>query len=410
MQPSAKPAGQRLRVLWPDIWALVKPRRGILAIGFVLMIINRVAGLVLPASTKFLIDDVVTKHNLKLLMPIVLSVLAATAIQGLTSFSLTQLLSKAAQRLIAEMRAKVQEHIGRLSIAYFDGNKTGTLVSRIMNDVEGVRNLIGTGLVDFVGGLITALLAVVILIRISVVMTGIAVAVILCFTVVLQRAFKTIRPIFRERGKITAEVTGRLTESLGGVRVIKGYHAEQREAKVFSTGVQRLLANVMQSLTDDLTSGANYATGIQQNRTDLNVGLSKQFLNDRVTVTVGNNFNLEGQNQPGQKTTDIAGNISVNYKLTKDGRYLIRIYRRDEFIVVEGQVIETGVGFSLTYEYNHFKELFAKKPAKDKEMLKEYNKNQKEQKKEQKAADKKADSTVVPVPPVQPAPKKPSSN
>ena len=249
MQPSAKPAGQRLRVLWPDIWALVKPRRGILAIGFVLMIINRVAGMVLPASTKFLIDDVVTKHNLKLLMPIVLSILAATAIQGLTSFSLTQLLSKAAQRLIAEMRAKVQEHIGRLSIAYFDGNKTGTLVSRIMNDVEGVRNLIGTGLVDFVGGLITALLAVIILIRISVVMTGIAVAVILCFTVVLQRAFKTIRPIFRERGKITAEVTGRLTESLGGVRVIKGYHAEQREAKVFSAGVQRLLANVMQSLT-----------------------------------------------------------------------------------------------------------------------------------------------------------------
>ena len=252
MQPivhSSKPAGQRMGVLWPDIWALVKPRRGILAIGFVLMLVNRVAGLVLPASTKYLIDDVLGKHNLKLLMPLVLSVVAATAIQGITSFSLTQLLSKAAQRLIAEMREKVQEHIGRLSVAYFDSNKTGTLVSRIMNDVEGVRNLIGTGLVDFVGGIITALLAVVILVRISGAMTGVAVAVILCFVVVLQRAFKIIRPIFRERGKITAEVTGRLTESLGGVRVIKGYHAEQREAKVFSTGVQRLLANVMQSLT-----------------------------------------------------------------------------------------------------------------------------------------------------------------
>ena len=248
VKPS-KPTGQRLRVLWPDIWALVRPRRGILAIGFVLMIINRVAGLVLPASTKYLIDDVLGKHNLALLTPLVLSVVAATAVQGITSFSLTQLLSKAAQRLIAEMREKVQEHIGRLSVAYFDSNKTGTLVSRIMNDVEGVRNLIGTGLVDFVGGLITALLAIVILIRISTLMTGIAVAVILCFVVTLQRAFKTIRPIFRERGKITAEVTGRLTESLGGVRVIKGYHAEQREAKVFSTGVQRLLANVMQSLT-----------------------------------------------------------------------------------------------------------------------------------------------------------------
>ena len=200
-------------------------------------------------------------------------------------------------------------------------------------------------------------------------------------------------------------------QSLGGNAGIQGA-IRNSVSGLLSDQLNKLAGNLIGGvqLSFDLTSGANYATGIQQNRTDLNVGLSKQFLNDRVTVTVGNNFNLEGQNQPGQKTTDIAGNISVNYKLTKDGRYLIRIYRRDEFIVVEGQVIETGVGFSLTYEYNHFKELFVKKPAKDKEMLKEYNKNQKEQKKEQKAADKKADSTVVAVPPVQPAPKKPSSN
>src|SRR5476651_190222 len=141
-------------------------------------------------------------------------------------------------------------------------------------------------------------------------------------------------------------------------------------------------------LSFDLTSGADYSTGVQQNRTDLNVGLSKKFLNDRITVTVGNNFNLEGQNQPGQKTTDIAGNLSVNYKLTQDGRYIVRAYRRDEFIVVEGQIVETGLGFSLTYEYNRFKELFAKKTEQEKEMKKKYNQEQKDKNKEKKQADK----------------------
>jgi hypothetical protein len=156
-------------------------------------------------------------------------------------------------------------------------------------------------------------------------------------------------------------------------------------------------------LNFDLNSGADYSSGVQQNRTDLNVGLSKQFLNDRLTVTIGNNFNLEGQNQPGQKTTDIAGNLSVNYKLTQDGRYMIRAYRKDEFIVVEGQVVETGIGFSLTYEYNRFKELFMKKIQQDKAMQKEYSDKQKEQKKEQKATDKEHDATVAPI--VQPADK-----
>ena len=148
-------------------------------------------------------------------------------------------------------------------------------------------------------------------------------------------------------------------------------------------------------LSFDLTSGADYSTGVQQNRTDLNVGLSKQFLNDRITVTIGNNFNLEGQNQPGQKTTDIAGNVSVNYKLTKDGRYLIRVYRRDEYIVVEGEVVETGIAFSLTYEYNKFKELFAKKPKEEKEREKEYKEKQKELKKEKKESQNKPDSTAT---------------
>lgn len=233
----------------PDVWALIKPRRGLLALGFVLMAVNRVAGLVLPASTKYFVDNVIGKRQIQLLTPIVLAVLAATILQGLTSFTLTQLLSKSAQKMITELRRQVQAHIGRLSVSFYDANKTGVLVSRIMSDVEGVRNLIGTGLVEFVGGLMTAIFALVYLIHTSVTMTALAFGILLVFAVGINKAFKTIRPIFRARPKINAEVTGRLTESLGGVRVVKGYHAEEREEKVFSAGVQRLLENVLKTLT-----------------------------------------------------------------------------------------------------------------------------------------------------------------
>jgi subfamily B ATP-binding cassette protein MsbA len=228
---------------------LVLPRRGKLALGFLLMLVNIAMSVVLPGSTKFLLDNVVGKKQYSLLGPLVLAVFAATVIQGATSFSLTQLLSKEAQRLIAQLRRKVQEHVGRLSVAYYDANKSGALVSRIMNDVEGVRNLIGTGLVDFVGGILKALVSLVILLRISSLMTGMALLFIAVFMGGLQKAFKNIRPIFRERGKITAEVQGRLTESLAGVRVVKGYHAEREEARVFAGGVERLLDNVLKSLT-----------------------------------------------------------------------------------------------------------------------------------------------------------------
>jgi subfamily B ATP-binding cassette protein MsbA len=243
----AKPV--RLRELWPDIWVFIRPRRWLLALGFLLMAINRVAGLVLPASSKRLIDDVIGKHHVALLLPLVGIVIGATLVQGVTDFALTQLLSKEAWRLISELRIKVQVHIGRLPVAYYDANKSGALVSRIMNDVEGLRNLIGTGLVQFVGGILTAVLAFVILLRISVSMTAVASAVILAFGVFMRYAFKTIRPIFRARPKINAEVTGRLTESLSGVRVVKGYHAEEREAGVFAEGVRRLLENVLKTLT-----------------------------------------------------------------------------------------------------------------------------------------------------------------
>jgi ABC-type multidrug transport system fused ATPase/permease subunit len=250
-KPAQKPplSAKRLRAVAPVVWELMRPRKKLLALGFVLMAINRVSGLVLPYSTRYLIDSVIAKHHVELLRPIVLSVLGATIIQGITSFSLTQLLSKAAQRLIAELREKVQRHISRLPVSFYDANKTGNLVSRIMSDVEGVRNLLGTGLVELAGGLLTSLIALVVLFRISALMTVLAFGFLLCFALALNKAFGTIRPIFRERGKINAEVTGRLAESLGGVRVIKGYHAEEREEAVFATGVHRLLDNVMRTLT-----------------------------------------------------------------------------------------------------------------------------------------------------------------
>jgi ABC-type multidrug transport system fused ATPase/permease subunit len=244
-----RPKSELLRDLWPDIWEMVRPRRALLFLGVVLIFISKACGFVLPISSKYLFDNVIGKHQVGLLLKLTLWVLGATAIQGLTAFTLTQLLSIEGQKLIAQLRRKVQEHVVRLPVTYYDANKTGQLVSRIMSDVEGVRNLIGTGLVDFIGGVVVAIGSLYFLLRISPLMTALALGVVMAFGLTLTRAFKTIRPIFRERGKINAEVTGRLTESLGGVRVIKGYHAEGREANVFGEGVQRLLDNVRKSMT-----------------------------------------------------------------------------------------------------------------------------------------------------------------
>jgi len=280
------PKIQRLKAVLPEVWKLMRPRRGLLALGFVLMVINRVSGFVLPASTKFLIDDVINKHHLAGLQRLVGVVVLATVVQGITSFALTQLLSKAAQRLITELRQQVQKHISRLSVSFYDANKTGSLVSRIMSDVEGIRNLMGTGLVDFAGGLLTSAIALWWLMHISPRMTLIAVGSLALFGGFLSKAFATIRPIFRERSKINSEVTGRLTESLGGVRVIKGYHAEEREEAVFAAGVRRLLENVMRTLT---------ATSV--------MGLSASVLLGLVgaaTMYVGARQSLAGTLTPGQ--------------------------------------------------------------------------------------------------------------
>ena len=251
-----------LKRLWPTIWSLVKPRGWLIALGMGLVAIKTVAGLTLPYLTKFLVDGVLnTAHPAPhLLARLITAVFVATIVQAVTAFALTQLLSKEGQKLISELRKQVQRHVGQLSVAYYDSNRTGTLVARIMNDVEGVRNLIGTGLVEFVGGVLTSVLAFAYLLHRSPSVTITVFVVIGAFTLILQSGFKKIRPIFRERAKINSEVTGRLTESLGGVRVIKGYHAEEREATVFGAGVDRLLSNVISSLTMTSTLSAASTT------------------------------------------------------------------------------------------------------------------------------------------------------
>ena len=247
---SAKPKKPKFDwKLLPDVLALLKPRKGILAVGFLLMVVNRLSGLILPGSMRYFLDNVILKHQIAVLAPLVLAVIGATVVQGLTSYSLTQLLSKSSQRMITELRIKVQAHVGRLPVAYYDANKTGVLVSRIMSDVEGIRNLLGTGLIEFAGGILTAIFALAYLLRASVIMTAAAFAALAFFGLGLSQALKKIRPLYRARPKLSAEVTGRLTESLGGVRVVKGYHAEDREEGVFQGGVQRLLDNVLKTLT-----------------------------------------------------------------------------------------------------------------------------------------------------------------
>ena len=228
---------------------IIWPRRKLVFLGLVLILVNRLAGLVLPASTKYLIDDVLRGGKAQLLWPILGGVALAVTVQSGTSFSLARLLSVEAQHLIARLRAEVQRHVLRLPVRTFDNTKSGELVSRIMDDVEGVRNLVGTGLVQLVGGVLTAAVALGFLIHINAVMTALTIVPLVLFGAVSTRAFQTLRPAFRERGAIRAEVTGRLTEALGGIRVIKGFHAVDKEGEIFEAGVLRLFANVRTTLT-----------------------------------------------------------------------------------------------------------------------------------------------------------------
>lgn len=243
---------------------IVWPRRDIVFIGLILIVISRLSGLVLPGATKYLIDDVIGKSDLRMLKLLLLAVIGSIIIQAVTSFLLTRILSVEAQHLISVLRAQVQKQLLRLPLRFFDNTKSGALVSRVMNDVEGVRNLVGTGLVQLVGGLLSAVICLVLLIRISPMMTLYVLVPVLVFGLISLKAFSYIRPIFRERGVINAEVTGRLTETLNGIRVIKGFNAEAQEIKTFERGVEKLFLNIKKSLTSTslVTSSATFLLGL----------------------------------------------------------------------------------------------------------------------------------------------------
>jgi len=253
---------KKKKLQWSSVWreasALIWARRGRLAIGMSLMVVNRLAGLVLPATSKVLIDQVVGHHRADLLWPLAMAAGGATLVQAVTGFGLAQILGLAAQRSITDMRRSIEEHVARLPISYFDSTKTGVLISRIMSDAEGIRNLVGTGLVDLVGGIVTAVVALGVLFWLNWRLTTVTLLLLAAFGVVMALAFSRLRPIFRERGKINADVTGRLGETLSGIRIVKAYTAERREALVFTKGVHRLYKNVAKTMTGvSLVSGVS---------------------------------------------------------------------------------------------------------------------------------------------------------
>jgi len=247
---------------WAEARELVWRHRRSLSIGLVLMLINRLSGLVMPASSKYLIDEVLAKHRADLLVPIALATFAAVLIQASTSYALSQIVSVAAQQAIADMRMNVQKHVLHLPVSYFDSTKTGVLISRIMTDAEGVRNLVGTGLIQLAGGMLSAVIGIGVLFALNWKLTAVILVVLLAFGGMMAVAFGRLRPLFRERSVINAEVTGRLAESIGGVRILKVYVAEGREEKMFGKGVLRLLDNVKRSITGTSLVGAGVSLSV----------------------------------------------------------------------------------------------------------------------------------------------------
>lgn len=263
---------------------IIWPRRNTLFIGLILIVISRMASLILPGASKYLMDDVVVNKDMHMLKMLLLAVTGAIVVQAITSFLLTKILSVEAQRLISQLRVRVQKHVLHLPIRFFDNSKSGELVSRIMTDVEGVRNLVGTGLVQLVGGILTSIVSLVLLIKISPMMTLYVLIPVAIFGVVSLKAFSYIRPIFRERGKINADVTGRLTETLNGIRVIKGFNAEEQEIESFDNGVFRLFENVKKSLTSTslITSSATLLLGLASTGI-MGIG-GYMIMNDELTI------------------------------------------------------------------------------------------------------------------------------
>ena len=251
--PEETPQKTKKKIRWTAAWqearALIYARRWRLALGLVLMLISRMAGLVLPGASKYLVDDVIGKQNYALLPTLAWAVFGATVVQAATSFGISQILGVAAQKAITDMRRRVEEHVMRLPVRYFDTTQTGVLISRVMNDAEGIRNLVGTGLVQLVGGIVTAFFALAALLYLNWQLTVATIVVLAVFGGALGWAFKTLRPLFRDRGKIQAEVTGRLNQALGGVRVVKTYTAERREDLIFTKGAHRMFRNVAKTMT-----------------------------------------------------------------------------------------------------------------------------------------------------------------
>jgi subfamily B ATP-binding cassette protein MsbA len=251
-----KPSKINYNRAWAEARELIRHHRRSLTIGLALMLVNRAAGFVVPASSKYFIDDVVGKHRADLLVPLAAGAAIAVIIQAITTYALSQIVSIAAQRAISDMRRDVQSHVLHLPVSYFDSTKTGVLISRIMTDAEGVRNLVGTGLIQLVGGLLTAVAGLGVLFYLNWRLTAITIFVLLAFGGMMAVAFARLRPLFRERGRINADVTGRLAETLGGVRIVKVYVTEAREEQVFAEGIERLFDNVARTITGGSIVGA----------------------------------------------------------------------------------------------------------------------------------------------------------
>ena len=352
---------------------IIWPRKNILFVGLILIIISRLSSLVLPGASKYLMDDVIAKGNIEMLKLLLIIVAASIIVQAITSFLLTKLLSVEAQRLIAILRAQLQKQILKLPIRFFDNNKSGALVSRIMSDVEGVRNLVGTGLVQLFGGILTAVISLILLINISPMMTLYVLVPVSIFGIVSLKAFSYIRPIFRERRVINAEVTGRLTETLSGVRVIKGFNAEPQEVKTFEAGVDKLFQNIKKSLTSTslVTSSATFLLGIASTGI-MGIG-GYMIINEQLTIGDFLSFTLylgfmiapiiQMSNIGSQLTEAVAGldrmEEIMNMSPEDDGTI-----RNIELSVIKGEIVFDNVSFAYEEGKTVLKDIsFTAKPG-----------------------------------------------
>ena len=371
--PGAEKAkGAGFRDAWPEIRELLYRHRTSLLVGMLLMVLNRVAGLVLPGSSKWLIDDVLMQGRMELLLPLALLAGVATLVQAATAFGLSQIVSVAGQRAIAEMRSAIQAHVIRLPVSYFDRTKSGVLISRVMSDAEGIRNLVGTGIINLVGGLFTAVVAAGVLFWINWEMTLVVLVVLIGFGGGMAYAFRALRPIFRERGKINAEVTGRLSEGLGGIRVVKTYVAEPREEEIFTGGVLRLFRNVASTITG--TSAVSAVATVVVGALGVSIMIMGGRAVDAGAMTVGDLvmyvFFVGLMASPLVQIAGIGTQLSEAFAGLDRIRELRRVAREDEdqqtrepIGRVEGEVVFEDVSFEYEPDAPVLRDVFFTAPA-----------------------------------------------